>query len=104
MTPWRCAAAALLLGAGWGCTASNEPTFTLTGVSPDMAFNDAPVSLLVGGEPFRPTFRFDTMAGAAATEADTFSVTLTSIPSPTLPTPVSVQLDPVTWQSQRALT
>src|SRR3954468_5960648 len=104
MTPWRCAAAALLLGAGWGCAASNEPTFALTAVSPNMAFNDAPLALTVGGEPFRPTYRFDTMSGAAANEIGTFSVTLTSIPSPALPTPVSIQLDGVTWQSASKLT
>jgi hypothetical protein len=68
-----------------------------------MAFNDAPLALTVRGKPFRPTYRFDTMAGAAATEVDTFSVTLTSIPSPALPTPVSIQLDAVSWQSPSAL-
>jgi hypothetical protein len=103
MTPWRCAATALLLGAGWGCAASNEPTFALTAISPNMAFNDAPVALTVGGEPFRPTYRFDTMAGAAATEAGTFSVTLTSVPSPALPTPVPIQVDEVKWLSPKAL-
>ncbi len=99
MTPWRCAATALLLGAGWGCAASDEPSFALTAFSPDVAFNDAPLAVMVMGEPLRPTYRFDTMAGAAATDVGTFSVTLSSAS-----TPDSYHLDAVAWQSPQALT
>jgi len=103
MTPGRCVATASLLGAVWGCTASNEPMVELNTIKPNMAYNDAPLPLSIQGKKFRPTYRFDTMAGATETEVGTFSITLTSIPSPTLPSPIEVALDAVVWNSPTAL-
>lgn len=98
MTVRGCAAAtASLFGAAWGCGTASDPMATVDKVSPQMAYNDAATTVQIAGGPFRPAYRFDTTAGAASANAGGFSVTLTSVSTPEAATPVSVQLDDVSW-------
>jgi hypothetical protein len=104
MTVRGCAAAtASLLGAAWGCGTANDPVATVDKVSPEMAYNNAPTALQIRGGPFRPAYRFDTMAGAASANAAGFSVTLTSVPAAASATPVSVHVAEVSWLAIDAL-
>ncbi len=104
MTVRACAAAtASLIGAAWGCGAASDPMATVDKVSPKMAYNNAPTTLQIGGGPFRPAYRFDTMAGAASANAGGFSVTLTSVPTAASDTPVTVQVAEVAWLTINAL-
>jgi len=104
MTVRACAAAtASLLGAAWGCGTNSDPMATVAKVSPEMAYNNAPTALQIGGGPFRPAYRFDTTAGAASANAGGFSVTLTSVPTSESATPVSVQIADVSWLTIDAL-
>ncbi len=104
MTVRACAAAtASLFGAAWGCGTVSDPVAAVGRVSPEMAYNNAPTTLQIGGGPFRPAYGFDTTAGAANASAGGFSVTLTSVPDSESGTPVSVQLAQVSWLTIDAL-
>jgi hypothetical protein len=104
MTVRGCAAAtASLFGAALGCGTNTDPVVTVAKVSPEMAYNNAPTPLQIGGGPFRPAYHFDTMAGAASANAAGFSVTLTSVSTSETATPVSVQLAEVSWLTIDAL-
>jgi hypothetical protein len=102
MTVRTCAAAtASLLGAVWGCGLANEAPATVNAVTPNMAFNDAATPVKIEGTGFRPAYRFDTMGGAASSEAAGFSVTL--MPSAESTASVSVPLGDVAWTSKTEL-
>jgi hypothetical protein len=104
MTVRACAAAtASLFGAAWGCGTASDPIATVDKVSPEMAYNNAPTTLQIGGGPFRPAYDFDTTAGAANANAGGFSVTLTAVPASESATPVPVQLARVSWLTIDAL-
>jgi hypothetical protein len=102
MTVRTCAAAtASLLGAVWGCGTTNETPATVNAVTPHMAFNDAPTPATIEGDGFRPAYRFDTMGGAASSEAAGFSATL--VPSAESTASVSVPLEGIAWRSMTEL-
>jgi hypothetical protein len=73
--------AALLAAAGCcaaaSCTGATEPQLTLSGVTPAVAFNDAPIDLVVHGKAFRPTYEIDTGGGRETAQLGAFTVLLT---------------------------
>jgi len=99
----RAAATASLMGAVWGCGASNEPGAALIAVSPPMAYNDTTSALLIEGGPFRPAYRFDTMAGDTTTEIAAFSALLTPVPGGAAAGTDPIPLGDVSWLSIGAL-
>lgn len=104
MTPRRCAAATVsLFGAVWGCGGGTEPDAVVTALSPAMAFNDAATAVLIEGGPFRPAYRFDTMAAATNTQLSAFSVVLTPVAGGTASGVDPITLDAVSWQATTAL-
>jgi len=93
-----------LLGAVSGCGGGSEPDAVVTALSPAMAFNDAPTAVLIKGGPFRPAYRFDTMAAADQAQQGSFSVTLTPAPGSAAEGAAPIALDAVSWQGTSALT
>src|SRR2546423_3343982 len=103
MTPRRCVAATVsLFGAVWGCGGGTEPDAAITALSPAMAFNDAATAVLIEGGPFRPAYRFDTMAAATNTQLRAFSVVLTPVAGGDADGADPITLDAVPWQATTA--
>ena len=95
----KCAVATVsLLGAAYGCAANPDTTAGLTAITPAMAFNDYPSPVQITGDNLRPSYRFDTMAGAASPEDGTFSVSLTAAAGSE-----PIPLDGVSWLSPKTL-
>jgi hypothetical protein len=65
---------ALSLGAS--CAGSTEPAVTVSAVTPASAYNDAPVSLVIHGGPFRPAYELDTSGGTATAQLGDFTAFL----------------------------
>jgi hypothetical protein len=65
---------ATLLAAG--CADSTEPRLTISSVSPQAAYSDATVSLVIDGGPFRPIYDVDTSASRASIELGAFTAFL----------------------------
>lgn len=99
MTPRSCAATVSLLGVLWGCSASQEETGSVTTIFPDVAYNDVPVTVQIGGTRFRPAYGFDTMSATTAAEAGDFSATLVSIAGDSAPR----ALESVVWETPKQL-
>jgi hypothetical protein len=58
------------------CAGSTEPPVAVTGVTPASAFNDAPVSIVIQGGPFRPAYDIDTSGGSTTPELGAFTAFL----------------------------
>ena len=99
----RAAATASLMAAVWGCGANGEPTAAVIAVSPPMAYNNAAGSLLIEGGPFRPAYRFDSMAAKSSTDLGAFSARLTPASGADVMS-APITLDPVSWLSIGLLT
>ena len=99
MTPRSCAATVSLLGVLWGCSASQEQTGSVTAIFPDVAYNDVPLPVQIGGTRFRPAYGFDTMSATTAAEAGDFSATLVSIAGDSAPR----ALESVVWETPERL-
>ncbi|MDB4981043.1 MAG: cell shape determination protein CcmA [Myxococcales bacterium] len=58
------------------CSGSTEPPVGVAAISPAQAFNDAEVSVIIEGGPFRPAYDIDTTARNAVTNPGAFSAVL----------------------------
>ncbi|HZL18495.1 MAG TPA: IPT/TIG domain-containing protein [Polyangia bacterium] len=97
----RRATVVLCLGAA-GCGTGVDRPAVLMGMSPGMANDELPLAALITGTSFRPTYRFDPVAGTASLDLDGFSARLTpSLGSPTAN--VETALSDVVWQSETLL-
>jgi hypothetical protein len=109
MPPARTATAALLLGAVAGCGLGAQPPAVLAQMTPNKAYNDAPVATTIttglDGGTFRPAYRFDTGSGSAGVEVGGFTAMLVgpvvSAQQSAAPSTASgnFALDAVTWVS-----
>ncbi|HEX4403305.1 MAG TPA: IPT/TIG domain-containing protein [Polyangia bacterium] len=78
-TPGRASLGVASLSAGalvLSCAGSTEPPVAVTGVMPVAAFNDATVSIVIEGGPFRPAYDIDTSGGATTAELGAFTAFL----------------------------
>ncbi len=88
---------ALSLGAS--CAGSTEPAVTVSAVTPASAYNDAPVSLVIHGGPFRPAYELDTSGGTATGQLGGFTAFLAPDGMGLVPVPV----DSLRWVSSTEL-
>ncbi len=78
-TPGRASLGVASLSAGalvLACAGSTEPAVAVTGVMPASAFNNAPVSIVIEGGPFRPAYDIDTSGGSSTPELGAFTAFL----------------------------
>ena len=92
------------VGAVAACSTTAEPTATITQLEPPVAYNDAPVAMKIGGGPFRPAYRFDTVSGAASVDLSGWSATLTPIPGSAGAPRSETRLEALAWQDPTTLT
>jgi hypothetical protein len=60
-----------------GCSGNAEPHLTINAVTPASAYNNAPVSIVIEGGPFRPIYDVDTSGGSETIELGAFTAFLT---------------------------
>lgn len=97
----RRATAVLCLGMA-GCGTGVDQPGQLMGMTPAVANDELPLSAMINGTSFRPSYRFDPMTGSARLEVSGFRAQL--VPSPGSPAAnVATALAEVVWQSETLL-
>jgi IPT/TIG domain len=84
-----------MIGFAVACSGSTEPPVVVASVRPARAFNDAKVSVVIEGGPFRPAYDIDTAARSAVTNLGAFSAVL----SPSSGLGPRVAVETLTWLS-----
>jgi IPT/TIG domain len=72
-----CALLGVALLVGPSCSGSVEPPVSVAAVTPEQAYNDVAVDLVIHGGPFRPAYDVDTSAGRATANPGAFTAFLT---------------------------
>jgi hypothetical protein len=92
-----CALPGVALLVALSCSGSVEPSVSVAAVTPEQAFNDVMVDLLIHGGPFRPAYDVDTSAGRATANLGAFTAFLTPRTNPGSP---RVAVKSLLWRSE----
>jgi hypothetical protein len=86
-------------GAVAGCAGRTEAEVAIAAVTPASAYNDAKISLVIEGGPFRPVYDVDTIGGQEMTELGAFTAFL----APSSGSGSAFPADSLTWLSSSQL-